>query len=145
MHSQSTHFCRPRYFTGLDVHRDTIVACVYDSDTRRSCYKTEFCAHTPNKLSRFVRDVHRKYGAFRACYEASSGGYVLHKGRMELGTDCAVIASGSISKRSGDRIRTDQRDARKLAEYFTCGLLTNVSFPIGNLNRRGAWCAVAGD
>lgn len=64
---------------------------------------------------------------------------------MELGMDCAVIAPGSISKRSGDRIKTDQRDARKLAEYFTCGLLTIVSFPIGNLNRRGVWCAVARD
>ena len=64
---------------------------------------------------------------------------------MELGMDCAVIVSGLISKRSGDRIKTDQRDARKLAEYFTCGLLTNVSSPIGNLNRRRAWCAVARD
>ena len=129
MHSQSTQFCRPRFFTGLDVHRDTIAACVYDSETRRPCYETEFCAHTPNKLSRFVGDVHRKYGAFRACYEASSGGYVLHKDLKELGVDCAVIAPGSIPKRSGDRIKTDQRDARKLAEYFACGLLTECFIP----------------
>ena len=56
-----------------------------------------------------MSDVHQKYGAFRACYEASSGGYVLHKDLKELGVDCAVIAPGSIPKRSGDRIKTDQR------------------------------------
>ena len=101
LHSQSTHFCRPRYFAGLDVHWDTIAACVHDSETRRPCYETEFRAHMPNKLSRFVRDVYRKYRAFRACYETSSGGYVLHKDLKEPGVDCAVIAPGSIPKRGG--------------------------------------------
>ena len=76
-----------------------------------------------------MRDVHRKYGAFRAWFEASSGGYVLHKDLKELGVDCAVIAPGSIPKHGGDRIKTDQRDARKLAEYFARDLLTECFNP----------------
>ena len=129
MHSQFTHFCRPSYFTGLDVHRATIVACVYDSETRRPCFETEFWTRPPIKLSRFAGDVHRKYGVCRACYEASSDGYVLHEDLRELGMDCAVIAPGSIPKRSEDPIKTDQRDSRKLVEHIACGLLTECFFP----------------
>ena len=37
-----------RYFAGLDVHRDTIVACVYDQDRHRICYRAEFRANDVN-------------------------------------------------------------------------------------------------
>lgn len=71
MHALSTPPKPTRYFVGLDVHRDTIAAHVYDSVARRPCYETEFCAQTPIKLTRFVDLVRRRFGGFRACYEAS--------------------------------------------------------------------------
>jgi hypothetical protein len=40
-----------------------------------------------------------------------------------------VIDPGSIPKRSGNRVKADQRDARKLTEYFACGLLTERFIP----------------
>lgn len=63
------------------------------------------------------------YGEFRCCYEASFSGTALYESLTQLGVDCAIIAPGSIPKRTGDRIKTDRRDARKLAEYFASGLL----------------------
>ncbi len=122
-------YCQPRYVAGLDVHRDTIAACVYDSGARHCCYEAEFSAHDPKKLRFFVKHVHTQYGKFRSCYEASSCEYVLYNALEELGVDCAVIAPGSIPRRSGDRIKTDRRDARKLAEYFAAGLLTECFIP----------------
>lgn len=116
-----------RYFVGLDVHRDTTAACVYDLNLRRHGYETEFCAHTPSKLSRFVDHVRRKYGEFRACYE--NCGYVLYMDLKKLDVDCAVITPGSIPQRNGNRIKTDQRDARMLAEFFANNLLTECFIP----------------
>ena len=94
MHSSSTPCKLTRYCIGLDVHRDTIAACVYDSDARRPCYETEFCAQAPIKLTRFVDLVHRRLDRFRACYEASCCGYVLYKDLTARGIDCAEIAPG---------------------------------------------------
>ena len=54
MHSSSTPSQPTCYFVGLDVHRDTIAAYVYDSDARCPYYETEFCAQTSIKLTRFV-------------------------------------------------------------------------------------------
>lgn len=76
-----------------------------------------------------MASISSKYGAFRACYEASYSGTALYELLTELGVDCAIIAPGSIPRRQGDRIKTDRRDARKLAEYFAAGLLTECYVP----------------
>ncbi|MCY4160026.1 MAG: hypothetical protein OXE92_03160 [Bacteroidetes bacterium] len=52
-----------------------------------------------------MRDVHRRYGEFRACYEASSGGYVLHKDLKELGVDCALLTECLIPDRKFESAR----------------------------------------
>ena len=129
MHALSTPPKPTRYFVGLDVDRDTIAAYVYDSVARRPCYETESCAQTPIKLTRFVDLVRRRFGGFRACYEASFCGYILYKDLTARGIDYAVIAPGSVPRRSSDRIKNDQRDARKLAEYFAAGLLRECFIP----------------
>ena len=120
---------RPRYFVGLDVHRDTIAFCVYDSKLRHVCDEREFSTKDPKKLSHFVDALRAKYSDFRCCYEASFSGTALYDVLTALSVDCAIIAPGSIPRRHGDRIKTDRRDARKLAEYFAAGLLTECFVP----------------
>jgi len=83
---------------------------------------TEF-ANLREGLSRFVASMQSRYGDFRCCYEASFCSTALYEALTALGVDCAIIAPGSIPRRNGDRIKTDRRDARKLAEYFAAGLL----------------------
>ncbi|MDE2644231.1 MAG: hypothetical protein OXI05_00120 [Bacteroidota bacterium] len=119
---RSPPFSRPRYFVGLDVHRDTIAACVYDAHVRRVCEESEFSAREPKRLARFAECISSRYGVFRCCYEASYSGTALYEALTALGVDCAIIASGSIPRCQGDRIKTHGRDARKLAEYFAAGL-----------------------
>ena len=124
---------RPRYCIGLDVHRDTIAACVDDAKLRCIRDEREFSAQKPKNLCRFVESMRSKYCDFRCCYEASFCGTALCDALTALGVDCAIIAPGSIPRRSGDRIKTDRRDARKLAEYFAAGLLTECFIPDSEL------------
>lgn len=46
-----------------------------------------------------------------------------------LGVDCRIIAPGLIPVRPGTRVKTERRDARKLASLFRAGELTAVRIP----------------
>jgi transposase len=63
------------------------------------------------------------------CYEAGPTGYVLQRRLRELEVGCTVIAPSLTPIRPGARIKTDRRDARKLAELFRARLLTEVHPP----------------
>jgi transposase len=65
----------------------------------------------------------------RACYEAGPTGYVLYWQLSELGVDCAVIAPTLVPVKAGDRVKTDRRDAEKLARNHRAGDLTAVWVP----------------
>lgn len=81
-------------------------------------------------IRRMVKKILREAGGqVRACYEAGPCGYALQRTLKKLGVDCVVIAPSLIPVKPGDRIKTDKRDARKLAELFRAGLLTEVHPP----------------
>jgi transposase len=81
-------------------------------------------------IRRMVRKIQREAaGEVRMCYEAGPCGYALQRLLRELGMECMVIAPSLIPVRPGDHIKTDRRDARKLAELFRAGLLTEVHPP----------------
>lgn len=65
----------------------------------------------------------------RCCYEAGPTGYGIHRHLTERGTPCDVVAPGLVPHKPGDRIKTDARDARKLALLHEHGLLTAVEVP----------------
>jgi transposase len=54
-------------------------------------------------------------GALKCCYEAGPTGYVLYWQLAQLGVACEVIAPSLIPTKAGDRVKTDRRDAEKLA------------------------------
>ena len=64
-----------------------------------------------------------------ACYEAGPTGFALMRELRAKGVDCRVIAPALISRKPGDRVKTDRRDARNLAELLRAGLLTEVHAP----------------
>jgi transposase len=81
-------------------------------------------------VRRMVRKIQREAtGEVHFCYEAGPCGYALQRWIVEAGAVCVVIAPSLIPTKSGDRIKTDRRDARKLAELFRAGLLTAVHPP----------------
>ena len=65
----------------------------------------------------------------RACYEAGPTGYVLYWQLTELGVRCEVVAPTLVPVKAGDRVKTDRRDAEKLARTHRSGDLTAVWVP----------------
>src|SRR5213076_3607926 len=65
----------------------------------------------------------------KACYEAGPTGYVLYWQLTQLGVACEVIAPTLVPTKAGDRVKTDRRDAAKLARSYRAGDLTAVWVP----------------
>ena len=85
----------------------------------------------PNRAES-VRKLLRKLGAgehLRACYEAGPTGYALYWQLTELGVECTVVAPTLVPVKAGDRVKTDRRDAEKLARCHRAGELTAVWVP----------------
>ena len=71
----------------------------------------------------------RRFAKVRCCYEAGPTGFGLYRYLVDHGIDCAVVAPGLVPQRPGDRIKTDPRDARKLARLHAGGLLEPIYVP----------------
>ena len=115
-----------RRFVGLDVHADTIAVAVAEKDGEVRSLGT-----IPNRMSS-VRKLLGKLGdprAWRACYEAGPTGYTLYWQLTGLGVECMVVAPTLIPMKAGDRVKTDRRDAERLARNFRAGELTPVWVP----------------
>jgi transposase len=113
-------------FLGLDVHAETIAVAVAEPGRG----EVRSLGVIPNELTA-VRKLIQKLGKknLRACYEAGPTGFALYWQLAELGIECEVIAPTLIPKKPGDRIKTDRRDALKLARCFRAGDLTAVWVP----------------
>jgi transposase len=107
---------------GLDVHAASIrLAAVRGDellDERTLPYDHEAVARA---VSRFER--------VRCCYEAGPTGYGLARYLRGRGIWCDVVAPGLVPVRPGDRVKTDPRDARKLARLHGGGLLEPIAVP----------------
>jgi hypothetical protein len=79
-------------------------------------------------VRRLARDGNDR--EIRICYEAGTFGYTLQR-RLEAGGGvvCEVVAPSLITRKPGEWIKTDRRDARKLAERYRAGVLTTVAPP----------------
>src|SRR5881409_2950301 len=71
----------------------------------------------------------RRWPAVRCCYEAGPTGFGLYRHLVEQGFDCRVVAPGLVPQRPGDRVKTDSRDARKLARLLAGGMLEPIHVP----------------
>jgi transposase len=65
----------------------------------------------------------------RLCYEAGPTGYVVYWQLAALGVRCDVVAPTLVPVKAGDRVKTDRRDAMKLARSDRAGVLTAVWVP----------------
>src|SRR4030095_15107351 len=111
---------------GLDVHAETIaVAAAEPAGEVRSL------GVIPNRIES-IRKLVKKLGPvkqLRVCYEAGPTGYVVYWQLTALGVKCEVVAPTLVPVRAGDRVKTDRRDALRLARSYRAGDLTAVWVP----------------
>jgi transposase len=113
-------------FLGLDVHADTIAVAIAEPDGEvRSLGTIANRAESIRKMVKKLGSVEQ----LRACYEAGPTGYVLYWQLVELGVNCEVIAPTLVPMKAGDRVKTDRRDAERLARSHRSGDLTAVWVP----------------
>lgn len=113
-------------FVGLDVHGQTIAAAVAEPDG--SVVDLGIIPNRPEAVRRLVKKL-GPVEKLRVCYEAGPCGYVLYWQLTQLGVHCDVVAPSLIPRRPGDRVKTDRRDAKKLARAYRSGDLTAVWIP----------------
>ena len=118
----------PSTFVGMDVHRKDIAVAMLVAG---SAGPVEWrVAHEPSAVRRLAKKLQREGGgAIHCVYEAGPCGYALQRQLQALDLACDVVAPSMIPIRPGERIKTDRRDARKLAELARAGLLTVVHPP----------------
>jgi transposase len=113
-------------FLGLDVHAETIAVAVAEPDGEVRSLGT--IANREDSIRKFIRKLGSPEN-LRACYEAGPTGFVLYWQLTQLGVKCDVIAPSLVPKKPGDRVKTDRRDALKLARSHRSGDLTAVWVP----------------
>jgi transposase len=111
---------------GLDVSKDSISVAVLEPDRDRASVRKVF--HDEPSVRRLIGGFADR-SMLWACYEAGPTGYELYRLLRALGVRCDVVAPSLIPKRRGDRIKTDDRDARLLAGLHRAGELTVVAVP----------------
>ncbi len=83
----------------------------------------------PAAIERTIKKLSKRYDRLHVCFEAGPTGYGLCRQVRELGHDCTVVAPALIPKRSGERVKTNRRDAVTLARLHRAGELTGVWVP----------------
>ena len=115
-------------WVGIDAHKKSLQFAVLEGGQLREWE----IANESKAIRRVARKLIRQApGEVRCCYEAGPIGYAL-KRELEAAAPelvCEVIAPSLIPVKSGERVKTDRRDARKLAQYLQAGLLTEVHPP----------------
>jgi len=111
-------------FVGLDVHKDTITIAVADAGKAAP----QVVATVPHDLQTLLRQLGRlaKSGDVRCCYEAGPTGTMLCRELRAKGFECIIVAPSMVPHSPGDHIKTDRRDAVRLARFFRSGDLTDV-------------------
>ena len=107
---------------GLDVHMASIRLAAVRADEL-----VEECTLPYNHEA--VESVVSRWPGARVCYEAGPAGFGLQRYLTERGIACEVVAPGLVPMRPGDRVKTDRRDARKLARLHAGGLLEAIWVP----------------
>ncbi len=115
-------------FVGLDVHKETI-AVAYAKGNSRGVESLGIIMNESMAITKLVKKLEAKGATLLFCYEAGPCGYGLQRQISSLGHTCVVVAPGLVPSKPGDRIKTDRRDAEKLARHFRNGDLTPVWVP----------------
>ena len=115
-------------YVGIDTHQKTLFIEMLMGNAPKPV--TWQLANEPTAVRRLVRKLERAApGPVRVFYEAGPCGYALQRQLTTSRVRCAVVAPALIPRKPGERVKTNRRDAHKLAELGRAGLLTAVQPP----------------
>lgn len=114
-------------YIGMDVHKETITFALLPIGSETPIVERKII-NDKLAVKKFITKWAKGY-ELRCCYEASSCGYVVKRWLDEMEIACDVIAPSLIPVKPGDKIKTDRRDALKLARLYRAGELVSVHVP----------------
>jgi transposase len=114
-------------YVGLDVSKEKIAVAIADEGRDEPRY-WGMILNTPEAVKKLVDKLGSSEN-LRVCYEAGPTGYALYRLLLTLNIHCTVIAPSLIPQKPGERIKTDRRDAVRLAQLYRAGELTSVYVP----------------
>ena len=117
----------PITYVGIDAHARELHLAMLFGDAAEATVWTS--PNEPRAIERLRRLEHDAPGPIECCYEAGPTGYALQRRLTTERIHCRVIAPGLIPTKPSDRIKTDRRDARKLARLLRADLLTEIQPP----------------
>src|SRR3982074_1651541 len=107
---------------GLDVHKSSVrLAAVSGGELLRETT----LGYDHAQLLAGVR----AWAGARVCQEAGPTGFGLHRALVAAGVESVIVAPGLVPSRPSDRVKTDKRDARRLAGLHAAGVLTEIFIP----------------
>jgi transposase len=116
-------------FIGMDVHKDSIAVAYVAQDHGAEVMYLGAIGTRQCDIDQLIRKMQSKAKHLIFVYEAGPCGYWLYRYLSNKGYACWVVAPSLIPKKAGDRVKTDRRDAVRLARLARSGDLTVVYVP----------------
>ena len=117
-------------FIGMDVHKNSIEIAIAKQGRSGEVLSYGKIDGSLAALDKLVRKLRSTSERLHFVYEAGPCGYQIYRHLKAQGLDCMVAAPSRVPKQSGERIKNDRRDARKLARLHRAGELTAVYVPL---------------
>lgn len=124
---------KKKYYIGLDVHKNTVAIAYTHKGSRAAAIYHGTCGGSNLAVERALRKLAKKLGVplkdLSVCYEAGPTGFVIARRLRQLGVDCVVMSPSATTRKPGEKVKTDKRDAMKIAVSFRNGDIVEVRVP----------------